>query len=327
MNNKINISVNIIVKNEANRIATAINSIKSIADEIIVIDTGSTDDTAAICTRMGCEVYYHSWDEDFSSVRNKALEYSISDWVLIIDADEVATFGYEDLPFNQMNNDSIGGINVILVNHLDENDKSILSKHRYTRIFRNKKNIRFTGRIHEQIRESIEEEFDIYDSDLVIEHFGYKVIDKEKLERNTRLLEKDIESDADDWKYFHLAETHFSAGEKEKALNIFEKIVGSPELTELQSERVKTRLGQLYLAKDEYDKSQEVLDFVSSDKDVEGLRKYILGTVMLSIGQVDSALNFYNSPEIQFSDLVDKKQLRLAIQGAEQYKSLIEKKE
>ncbi|TNE31990.1 glycosyltransferase [bacterium] len=326
MNKQIKISVNIIAKNEADIIANAINSVKDLAEEIIVIDTGSTDETATISTRMGCEVYFHNWEEDFSLIRNRALQYSTCDWVLVIDADEIATFNYEDLPLMQMSDEKIGGINLLLVNHIDEENSSILSKHRYTRIFRNDKSIRFTGRIHEQIRESIEKNYTIYDSDLVIEHFGYESIDKEKLERNTRLLEKDIESDADDWKYFHLAETHFSAGEKEKALNIFEKIVSSPELTELQSERVKTRLGQLYLAKDEYNKSQQVLDFVSTDKDVEGLRKYILGTVMLSTGNIDKSLELYNSSEVEISDLVDKNQLNIAIQGAMQYKSLIENK-
>lgn len=324
MENLPNISINLIVKNEETRIADAINSIKPLASEIIVLDTGSTDSTPNICTRLGCEVYYQSWNDNFSEMRNKALDYSVSDWILVIDADEIAKFSLLDLPLEQMNDPSIGGINLQIINHIDENDDTIISKHRYTRLFRNDKSIRFTGRIHEQIRESIEQKFNIYESDLIIEHFGYRKIDKEKLERNTRLLEQDIKSDEDDWKYYHLAETLFSGGDKEKAQGIFEKIVESPELTDLQRDRVKTRLGQLYLGSDRYDDSESVLSFTSQDKDTEGLRKYVLAAVKLSTGFVEDALNLYQSDEVELSDLVDKNQLKVALKGAKQYKSLIE---
>jgi glycosyltransferase involved in cell wall biosynthesis len=324
MENLPNISINLIVKNEETRIADAINSIKPLASEIIVLDTGSTDSTPNICTRLGCEVYYQSWNDNFSEMRNKALDYSVSDWILVIDADEIAKFSLLDLPLEQMNDPSIGGINLQIINHIDENDDTIISKHRYTRLFRNDKSIRFTGRIHEQIRESIEQKSNIYESDLIIEHFGYRKIDKEKLERNTRLLEQDIKSDEDDWKYYHLAETLFSGGDKEKAQGIFEKIVESPELTDLQRDRVKTRLGQLYLGSDRYDESESVLSFTSQDKDTEGLRKYVLAAVKLSTGFVEDALNLYQSDEVELSDLVDKNQLKVALKGAKQYKSLIE---
>ncbi|MER3329766.1 MAG: hypothetical protein RIF34_09335, partial [Candidatus Kapaibacterium sp.] len=231
-----------------------------------------------------------------------------------------------DLPLEQMDDPRIGGINLQIINHIDENDDSIISKHRYTRLFRNNKKIRFTGRIHEQIRESIEENYEIYDSDLIIEHFGYRTIDKEKLERNTRLLEQDLEVDADDWKYYHLAETLFSAGDKDKAQSIFEKIVKSPELTDLQLDRVKTRLGQLYLGSDKYSDAESILTFVSEDKDTEGLRQYVLAAVKLSTGSVEEALKLYKSNDVELSDLVDKSQLKVALQGAKQYKSLIENK-
>ncbi|MFA7326618.1 MAG: glycosyltransferase family 2 protein [Candidatus Kapaibacterium sp.] len=326
MENLPNISINLIVKNEEKRIADAINSVKLFASEIIVIDTGSTDSTPQICTRMGCEVYYHSWNDNFSEMRNIALGYSSMEWILVIDSDEVARFSLLDLPLEQMNDPKIGGINLQIINHIDENDDSIISKHRYTRLFRNDKSVRFTGRIHEQIRESIEGKFEIYDSELIIEHFGYRTIDKEKLERNTRLLEQDIEADADDWKYYHLAETLFSGGDKDKSRTIFERIVSSPELTDLQLDRVKTRLGQLYLGSDRYNEAESILSFVSEDKDTEGLRQYVLAAVKLSTGFVDEALVLYNSRDIELSDLVDKNQLKVALQGAKQYKSIIEKK-
>lgn len=324
MNKEIRIAINLIVKNEEKLVANAINSVKSFADEIIVIDTGSTDNTPAICTRLGCEVYFHQWEDDFSKTRNYALEYTNADWVLIIDADEIASFTYEDLPLDIMNKPNIGGINLQIVSYTDVNNPEIHSTHRYTRLFRKNRNIRFSGSIHEQIRESIEKEFEIYDSELVIEHFGYKKIDKDKLARNTKLLEKDLENEDDDWKRYHLAETHFTAGESEKALILFQRILNSPELTEVQNGWTRIRLGQLYLANDDYNNAKEILDFVSEVPDTEGLRKYVLGTVMLYLGDIDSSLVLYGSEEANSSNLVDKSQLEIAIDGAKKFKTIIE---
>ena len=325
MNTKPNISVNIIVKNEEQTIANAINSVKSFADEIIVIDTGSDDNTPQICTRLGCEVYHHQWKDNFSEARNTAIDYSRGDWIFVIDADEVALFSGDDLPTEQMSNPNIGGVNVEIVNHIDSENESLISKHRYTRMFRRGEDIRFSGSIHEQIRESIEEEYDVYESNLQIEHFGYQAISDEKLERNTRLLSKDLEEEEDDWKYYHLAETYFSGGKTQEALSIFEKIENSSELTETQQQRVKIRLGQIYLGSDKYDQATRVLDFESEDKDNEGLRQYVLAAVNLSKGNPEEAIKLYKSHKVELSDLVDKKQLKMAIEGAEKVKEIMEK--
>ncbi|MFN3195800.1 MAG: glycosyltransferase [Chlorobiota bacterium] len=325
MNTKPKISINIIVKNEEKSIASAINSVKSIADEIIVIDTGSDDSTPQICTRLGCEVYHHQWNDNFSDVRNAAIKYSRCDWIFVIDADEIALFNEDDLPTEQMNNSSIGGVNIEIVNHIDSENESLVSKHRYTRFFRRDDEIRFVGSIHEQIRESVEEKFEVYESELQIEHFGYQAISEEKLERNTRLLNKDLEEEEDDWKYYHLAETYFSGGNTDEALRIFEKIENSSELTDTQQQRVKIRLGQIYLGNDKYDEATRVLDFQSEDKDNEGLRQYVLAAVKLSKGSPEEALKLYKSPKVELSDLVDKKQLKMAIEGAEKVKEIMEK--
>jgi glycosyltransferase involved in cell wall biosynthesis len=325
MNTKPKISVNIIVKDEEQSIANAINSVKSFADEIIVIDTGSNDSTPEICTRLGCEVFHHQWNDNFSQARNTAIGYSRGDWIFVIDADEVALFSKEDLPTEQMSDRDIGGINLEIVNHIDSENESLISKHRYTRLFRRDEVIRFTGSIHEQIRESVEEKFEVYESNLQIEHFGYQAISEEKLERNTRLLNKDLEEEEDDWKYYHLAETYFSGGNTQEALKIFEKIENSSELTDTQQQRVKIRLGQIYLGNDKYDEATRVLDFQSEDKDNEGLRQYVLAAVKLSKGSPEEALKLYKSHKVELSDLVDKKQLKMSIEGAEKVKKIMEK--
>jgi glycosyltransferase involved in cell wall biosynthesis len=80
-----------VVKNEADKIYFAINSLKRICNEIIVVDTGSTDNTKEIANRMGCRVFEYKWDEHFGKVRNFSISKAKYSWVFYLDADEETT--------------------------------------------------------------------------------------------------------------------------------------------------------------------------------------------------------------------------------------------
>jgi glycosyltransferase involved in cell wall biosynthesis len=80
------LSVILIVKNEADNIRPCLESV-SWADEIIVVDSGSTDDTVAICREFTPHVHVHDWP-GFGRQKNRALDYATKDWVLSLDADE-----------------------------------------------------------------------------------------------------------------------------------------------------------------------------------------------------------------------------------------------
>ncbi len=88
-NTPIKFSVIIITKNEAMNIRPCLESV-AWADEIIVVDSGSTDDTVAICKELGAQVYVHDWP-GFGPQKNRALSYAKNEWVLSIDADECVT--------------------------------------------------------------------------------------------------------------------------------------------------------------------------------------------------------------------------------------------
>jgi len=83
------IAVCMVVKNEQACIGPCLNAVKTIADEIIVIDTGSEDRTADIARIFGARVFSFEWQDDFSAARNCSLEKVRSNWVLILDADEI----------------------------------------------------------------------------------------------------------------------------------------------------------------------------------------------------------------------------------------------
>ena len=85
------LSLCMIVKNEEASLPQTLNSVKAIVDEMIVLDTGSTDGTVEVAKALGAEVYHFGWCNDFAVARNEALKYVRGKWVLVLDADEVLT--------------------------------------------------------------------------------------------------------------------------------------------------------------------------------------------------------------------------------------------
>ncbi|MGH8002312.1 MAG: glycosyltransferase [Brasilonema sp.] len=80
-----------IVKNEEATLPKCLGSVKNVADEIVVLDTGSTDSTPQIAQKFGAKVHHFEWCNDFSAARNEALKYVTGDWILVLDADETLT--------------------------------------------------------------------------------------------------------------------------------------------------------------------------------------------------------------------------------------------
>ena len=77
-----------IVRNEADMIERCLGSVDGIVDEMIIVDTGSTDGTVALCESFGATVFPFVWQEDFAGARNDALEKATGDWILVLDADD-----------------------------------------------------------------------------------------------------------------------------------------------------------------------------------------------------------------------------------------------
>jgi glycosyltransferase involved in cell wall biosynthesis len=82
------LSVCMIVRNESHHLPKALASVKGFAAEIVVVDTGSTDDTVSIASAMGAKVLHFEWTDDFAAARNVALEAATKPWILSLDADQ-----------------------------------------------------------------------------------------------------------------------------------------------------------------------------------------------------------------------------------------------
>ena len=82
------ISACYIVKNEAENLKRSLSSIQGQADEVVVVDTGSTDQTVSVAEDFETRIYSFAWQDDFASARNYALSKITGDWILLLDADE-----------------------------------------------------------------------------------------------------------------------------------------------------------------------------------------------------------------------------------------------
>ena len=82
------LSVCMIVRDEEKMLPRCLKSVQSIADELIVVDTGSKDNTISIAKDFGAKVFHFKWRDDFAAARNESLKYATGDWILQIDADE-----------------------------------------------------------------------------------------------------------------------------------------------------------------------------------------------------------------------------------------------
>ena len=192
------LSACLIVRNEAARLPRCLTSLSGVADELIVVDTGSTDDTVAIASGFKAKIVREAWQEDFSKARNAALAAATGHWVISIDADEWLSKASRSALKQALAKPDVRAYKLTLVNHLDggRQDRELL-----TRLFRRDPRVHWRGRIHEQVTESLAEILEHPSEwreapNVVLEHDGYLrtiLNEKKKGERNRRLLDLAVE--------------------------------------------------------------------------------------------------------------------------------------
>jgi glycosyltransferase involved in cell wall biosynthesis len=144
-----------IVKDEADVIACCLKSASNTADEIIIVDTGSTDGTAEIARSLGAIVIDCQWCNDFAYARNAGLQHATGKWILILDADEELNEGSGAKLRQYADQDGAEGFFVHIYNYTGERNSGPAVINPTIRMFRNLPQHRFEGRVHEQITPSI----------------------------------------------------------------------------------------------------------------------------------------------------------------------------
>ncbi|WP_144697855.1 glycosyltransferase [Fictibacillus phosphorivorans] len=203
-----------IVKNEENNLKRCIDSVKDIVNEIIIVDTGSTDFTKSIAVEKGAKLFEYKWKKDFSDARNFSIKQSTSDWNLVLDADEYILSNAESLKYFIENNDNrIGRIN-ILSKYFDNGQEMVESTY-VTRLFPNKA-IFFKGKVHEQLDTNLPR----VNIPVSVAHDGYYLTDK--TDRNLPLLLEELnETPSDAYILYQIGKQYYLKKEYTKANNYF----------------------------------------------------------------------------------------------------------
>jgi len=244
------LSLCMIVKNEETYLKGCLESVKSLVDEIIIVDTGSTDKTVEIARSYTSKIYFFEWVHDFAKARNESIKHATREWILYLDADERLPKTYHTPIRNLLNRKEFGAYMLNLKCYSDPKDKSKFEIAVYRRIFKNYKGIQFQGKVHEQIYYSLQKIGAVTGStDILIEHLGYAVskdIMDQKMQRNLELIQKNIEEDPEDSYAWHqLSGTYVAMKDYEKAYMPALKAISLPNITPSTKARCYNILGMI----------------------------------------------------------------------------------
>ena len=185
------VALTMIAKDEEASIGRALKSVKAIVDEMVVVDTGSTDRTKEIASAQGARVIEFKWCDDFAAARNAAMDEATSEWLLTLDADEELVAGAGSLPPLLGDDGKVAYLASVFIAR-DASREAGTEHYSSIRLLRSGVGIRWEGEIHEE--PAIGRDDAVGESSLSICHFG-PVLDRDEApgkrsERNIRILEK-----------------------------------------------------------------------------------------------------------------------------------------
>lgn len=210
--NDVRLSISMIVKNEQKNLPRCLESVKNLHAELIVVDTGSVDQTVKIAKDYGAKVYYHPWENDFSKHRNQSFSYATGDWILQIDADEELVF------FNNRDPRILlrylehvkGDMNALAFRCVDIMKKKEIAQTLLVRLFRNGK-VKYKRAIHNE---------PMYKGNTgicqiaLIKHYGYDLEPHEKVNkanRTIKLLKSELDKNPNDFdSMFYISQAYSS---------------------------------------------------------------------------------------------------------------------
>ncbi|MBF8151989.1 glycosyltransferase [Exiguobacterium sp. TBG-PICH-001] len=216
---KNSISACMIVKNEEKHIEKCLKSLINQVDEIVIIDTGSTDKTIEISKQYTQKIYKIRWENNFSKARNYSLKFALKKYILIIDADE---FLDEKINIKENLNARNADIYKVKINNELSNGGSY--SHFAYRIFKNSIGLKFENALHEQLNLR-NNQYTIDEIPICITHTGYlheTQIEKRKNERNLKILKEDILREENDYNTYNLGREYLISGNYNLAYKLFE---------------------------------------------------------------------------------------------------------
>ncbi len=242
------LSLCMIVKDEEKSLPICLDSVKDYVDEIIIVDTGSTDNTIDIARRYNAKIYQHPWENSFSKARNYSLKYATCDWVLILDADEEIdkedAHKLKEVIKDPVESETSHKADLIFIPVYSKfNNGKNVSIANSERIFRNHLGICYEGIVHNTLKYSVTTKKE----NIRLHHYGYN-LDNEQMDRKfTRtagLLKEQIKNGPEDpIPYHYLAISYLDRNLNDECIrNALEAI----RLFELQNSESQLKLLSYY---------------------------------------------------------------------------------
>ncbi len=282
------ISVCIIAKNEESVIGTCLSSVEFLADEIIVVDTGSSDRTVEIAGQYGAKIIHHKWNDDFSDARNTAIANATCRWILTLDCDEViaeqdistikqltTASGVDGYLLEQRNyvDQYVDGFKPCSGEYREELDYSGYFPIPIVRLFRNHPSLCYTGRVHEQVSNITGDGLNVVHADIPVHHYGKvrgRNIIADKMTEYLKLGEKKVEDNPENPQaHYEYAMVAWQQGDSDTAASAFEKAL---ELQE-GDKRISVDAARFFSESGKFHKAREILESVlrRNERDLEAL--------------------------------------------------------
>lgn len=208
-----------IVKDEEQFLDKCLQSVKGIVNEIIVVDTGSTDRTIEIAKLYGAKVYSQEWKKDFALARNYSIEMATSDYILVLDADEYI----QEFDLGKYIKEERDFYFIHIKNYMSE---EYVTYHQAIRLFKNNRGLHYFGKIHEHLNIEEIKGLTAMQTELTIHHTGYQketYVDKDKMKRNFEILESETLNNPTGYNFFNFGMQYKVSQDYEKALETFKK--------------------------------------------------------------------------------------------------------
>ena len=221
------VSLCMIVRDEQEHLPRCLESVREAVDEIVIVDTGSTDRSVEIAEGFGARVIHERWRGDFAAPRNTAIDAATGDWILVLDADEELIDGarVRDL----LHEDGIEGYCLREVNFIGEERGIESVVNSAFRLFRNRPAYRYSGALHEQIMGTVDPEGGRVTRfvGLEIHHYGYLEPTsraRQKTDRNMAIVMEEVaRKPGDSFTLFNAGVEFQRIGEFDEALDYFSR--------------------------------------------------------------------------------------------------------
>ncbi len=238
------LSLCMIVRDEQEMLPRCLAAIADAVDEIVVVDTGSDDETIEIARSFGARVIEHQWTGSFAEARNVSFEAATGDWLMYLDADEVLVPEDAALLRSLTGRTWREAFYLSETNYTGDLQDGTAVAHNALRVFRNRPEYRFEGRVHEQIAHRLPGYLPerIEATSVRVEHYGYLGVvrdERQKSNRNIELLRlQRAESAPTPFLHYNLGCEYAAAGDDAAALAELER---SWELLEAAADRDQHR--------------------------------------------------------------------------------------